>query len=90
MATGKCRNCTYYTAYYRKYIDFYSRLRHGTCVKHQKVLNERESCEDFKNNEAREKSCEKDLFKSLEKALVSIEQIAMILKEKKDEKEENN
>jgi len=77
-----CKKCTYYTAYYRRLSDCYIRLGNGYCTKHKKPQTQYETCEDYKNNEFKEQSREERLFVSLEQSLTSINEIAMILKEK--------
>ena len=82
MKTQKCKNCTHYTAYYKKWSASFERLNKGFCAKHQKPQIQSETCEDFKSNEQKEKRREERLFDYLEFSLKSINEIAQILKEK--------
>jgi len=82
MKAEKCKNCTFYSAYYLRWSSHYGRLNNGFCSKQQKPQTQFETCEDFKNNEAKEKSREERRFIALEQALASINEIAQILKKK--------
>ena len=85
MKSQKCKNCTYYTAYYKKWAASYGRLNNGFCTKHRKPQIQFEACEDFKSDEQKEKMREGRLFSSLEQSLKSINEIAQILKDKFNE-----
>ena len=85
MTAKKCKNCAYYTAYYKQWGDCYGRLNNGFCVKHKRHQTQFETCAEFKSNEEKEKRREKRLFDSLERVLASIDEIAQILREKKNE-----
>ena len=82
MKSQKCKNCTYYTAYYKKWHANFGRLNNGFCTKHQKHQTQFETCENFKSSEQKEKMREERLFDSLEQSLKSINEISQILKEK--------
>jgi len=82
MRIQNCKNCTYYSSYYKQWSDCYSRLNHGFCSKHEKPKIQNETCGNFKSGEQKEKRREERLFSSLERSLESINQIAQILKEK--------
>ncbi|MCL2861474.1 MAG: hypothetical protein FWE22_03585 [Firmicutes bacterium] len=85
MKKSICKNCTHYSSYYKKWSSHFSRLNNGFCSKHQKQQIQFENCEDFKDNEKKEKMREKRLFTHLEHALESINCISQILKEKVDD-----
>jgi len=87
MLSQKCKNCTFYTAYYKQWASGYGKLNHGFCSKRQQPQTQFETCEDFKSNDIKEKRREERLFLSLEQALESINDIALILKEKENEKQ---
>ena len=82
MKLQYCKNCFYYSAHYKKLSAGFARLNNGFCAKYQKPQTQYETCEDFKNNEEREKRREERLFVSLEQSLESINQISQILREK--------
>jgi len=82
MKIQNCRNCTYYSAYYKQWSDGYSRLNNGFCSKLNKPQIQFETCEDFKSSEQKEKSREERRLVALDSALTSINEIAQILKEK--------
>ena len=82
MKSQKCKNCSYYTAYYRKWSSSFEKLTHGACSKHKSPKTQSEVCDDFKSSEQKERKREERLFISLEQSLESINQIAQILKEK--------
>ena len=86
MKKEVCKNCTYYSAYYKQWSSHYTRLDKGFCSKHQKIIKQYEICEDFKSNELKEKMREKRRMDALEQALISINEIAQILKEKQSDK----
>jgi len=88
MKVEKCRNCIYYTAYYMRWSSCYDKLNNGSCSKFKQPQKEFDTCYCFKSNDVREKSREKQLFASLELALKSINDIALILKEKERDKED--
>ena len=85
MRVQKCKNCTYYSAYYKKWSSHFGRLNNGFCSKHQKPQKHLNSCEDFRSNEQKEKMREERLFEKLEQSLTSIYEINQILKEKYSE-----
>ena len=89
MLSQKCKNCTFYSAYYKQWSSGYGKLNNGFCSKHQKFQTQFETCEHFKSNEIKEKRREERLFTSLEQALEAINDIAQILKEKENEKRLN-
>ncbi|MCL2556417.1 MAG: hypothetical protein FWE03_05330 [Firmicutes bacterium] len=82
MKTQKCKNCTYYTAYYKQWAACYSRLNNGFCTKHNKHQTQVKTCEDFKSNERKKRVREKILFEALAQSINSINDIAQILKER--------
>jgi len=82
MKSQKCKYCTYYSAYYKRWDGQFERLANGFCVKHQKQQIQIETCDGFKSNEEKEKRREERLFVSLEQSLSSISEITQILKEK--------
>lgn len=82
MKNPNCKNCTFYSAYYRQWSDGYGRLTNGYCSKHNKPQTQFETCECYKSNEQKEKMREKRMFVALEDALTSINEISQILKEK--------
>jgi len=82
MKVEKCKNCTFYSAYYQQWSDHYGRLNHGFCSKHQKSQTQFEFCQNFISNEQKEKRREERLLFSLEQASKSINEIAVILNEK--------
>jgi len=82
MKTEKCKNCAYYVAYYRQWNSGYGRLIDGACSKHRRPQKEYNTCEDFKNNGQSEERKEKSMLDHLECALISLNDIAHILKEK--------
>ena len=82
MLCQKCRNCTFYTAYYKQWASGYGRLNEGFCRKHQKPQTQFETCGDFMSNEKKEEMREKRRLKDLDRAIESINEIAHILKEK--------
>ena len=84
MNSEYCKNCTFYTAYYKQWASGYGRLNNGFCAKHQKQQTQFETCECFKSNEQKEIHREKRRMLALEQALESINEIAQILKEKDD------
>ena len=84
MKTEKCKNCTYYVAYYEQFSSGYARLNHGFCQKHSRPQKQADTCETFKSSEQKEKRREERRFDYLEQALTSINEIAQILKEKQD------
>lgn len=86
MENQKCKNCNYYSAYYKQWSDGYSRLTNGYCSKLDKPQKQSELCEDFKSNERKEEMRGKRRLIALEQALVSINEIAHILKEKENDK----
>ena len=86
MFCQKCRNCTYYSAYYKQWCSGYGRLNTGYCSKHEKQQTQFETCEDFKSNVQKEKSREKRRMDALEQALESINEIVQILREKENDK----
>lgn len=85
MQTQKCKNCHYYSAYYKQYSDGYFRLSHGHCSKYRRPQTQYEICENFKNNEQKEQQLSIKILDSLELAITSIIEIAHILKEKESE-----
>lgn len=86
MLKETCKNCFYYTAYYEKFSSCYGKLNHGYCRKQSKQNKQNETCEEYCSNAKKEKGREKMMFKQLEQALISINEIAMIMKEKEAEK----
>ena len=86
MRSQICKNCAFYTAYYKQWAASYGRLNNGFCARCQKPRTQFETCEDFKDNEIKEERREKRMYDSLEQALKSINEIALILKEKEREK----
>lgn len=84
MNSQKCKDCAYYTAYYKKLSSSFEKTNVGVCSKHKKIKTYLENCGEFKNNERREKENEKRLFVFLEQALKSINDISQILKEKQE------
>ena len=79
-----CKNCTFYSAYYKKWSDCYGRLNNGYCSKHKKPQIQFENCGEYKSSEQKEKMRLERLYVSLERALISIDEITQILKEKND------
>ena len=77
-----CKNCNYYTAYYKKWGAYFGRMNNGFCAKHKKRQTQFEVCNEFRSNEQSEKRREEQLLNSLEQSLESVNQIAQILKEK--------
>ena len=55
MKSQKCRDCTYYIDYYKQWISSFVRLANGYCSKHKKPQTQFKNCEEFKNNEQKEK-----------------------------------
>ena len=86
MQSQKCKNCTYYTAYYKQWSSGYGRLSNGYCSRCEKLRTQYETCENFKSNALKEKRREERLFVYLECALESINEIVQILREKENEK----
>ena len=86
MTGQKCKNCTYYTAYYKQWANGYGRLSSGYCARQNSPKTQFESCEDFKSNETKEKRRDEKRLEYLEQALKSIVEIAQILKEKESER----
>ena len=82
MKVEKCKNCTYYTAYYEQFSSGFARLGHGYCSKQKQQQKQFDSCEQFKSNEQMKKWKEKRRLAILDEALNSIIEIAQILKEK--------
>jgi len=82
MKSQKCKNCTHYSAYYKQWSGSYGRLNNGFCSKHQKAQTQFETCENFLSSGQKEKIREKRLLIQLEQSLISINEIAQILKEK--------
>ena len=82
MNSQKCRDCTFYTAHYKKLAHGFVKQNNGFCRNHQKHQTQYKTCENFKSNEEKEKRREERLFKYLEQSLQSINEIAQILKEK--------
>ena len=85
MKVEKCKNCTYYTAYYEQFSSGFVKLGHGYCSKQKQQQKQFDTCEQFKNNEQKEKWKEKRRLAILDEALNSINEIAQILKEKQAE-----
>ena len=86
MKVEKCKNCSYYTAYYTQCSSFYSRTSKGFCRKNNQQQKELDTCENFKDNGKITAMREERLFEALEWSLKSINDIAQILKEKADKK----
>jgi len=82
MIKSICKNCTFYSAYYKQYSSGFGKIDHGYCSKQQQPISQHETCENFKSNEAKEKSREERRLVALDQALESINEIAQILKEK--------
>ncbi|MCL2675267.1 MAG: hypothetical protein FWE84_01580 [Firmicutes bacterium] len=82
MRSQRCRNCEYYSAYYKQRSSGYEKLNKGFCSKHQKEETQFKTCENFTSNEHREKIKEQLRLDALDGALKSINEIAQILKEK--------
>lgn len=81
-----CKNCTFYTAFYKQWAGSYGRLNNGYCAKHDKPQIQFETCNIFQNNEQKERRREKVRLEYLEHALKAIIEIAQILQEKENEK----
>ena len=77
-----CKNCTFYTAYYKQWSDGYGRLNEGHCRKHNKLQTQFKFCDFFQSNEKKEKMRAERRMVALDQALTSINEIALILKEK--------
>lgn len=77
-----CQNCTYYTAYYKKLSSLYSKLNHGYCRKQCKPQIYNNMCEEYHSNDQKERSREATMFRDLERAVRSINEITLIMKEK--------
>ena len=84
MKKHLCQNCVYYTAYYRQSSNSYSKLNDGYCSRHEKPKTRFEVCGEFKSNERKEKKREQWRLDNLDRALISINEIALILKEKEE------
>jgi len=85
-----CKYCTHYTAYYKIHCTSYQRLTNGFCSKHQKPQIQSETCQNYKNNEQKQKRKEEQLLYTLEQALNWIIQIAQMLKEKQGDQDIDN
>ena len=81
MKSQICKNCTYYTAYYKKWSACFGILNNGFCTKRRRPQTQFEACEDFKSSDQKEKRRKERLFDFLEYSLKSINEIAQILKE---------
>jgi len=86
MKSKVCINCTFYTAYYKRWSTHYGQLNHGFCSKHHKPQTQYKICEDYKSNEQKEKTREERLFAFLEQTLNSIIEIAQVLKDRENQK----
>jgi len=82
MEKQLCINCTFYSAYYKKWSACFGELNHGFCAKHQKPQKQYETCQEYKSNDQKEKTRHQRLLLSLEQSLTSINEIAQILKQK--------
>ena len=81
MLSQKCKNCTFYTAYYKQWAAGYGKLNHGYCSKHEKPQTQFETCGSFLSNAKKERRKEERRLVCLEQALRAIIEIAQILKE---------
>ena len=77
-----CRNCTHYTAYYKRWATRFGKLPRGFCEKQQLPKNHSETCKNFTDNKQKELLREKLLIDCLAQSIKSINEIAQILKEK--------
>ncbi|MCL2062140.1 MAG: hypothetical protein FWH03_05930 [Firmicutes bacterium] len=76
-----CNNCYHYTAYYNQRSFDYVRMKHGACSKHKVPKRDSETCEHFKCNQQKMQIREEARLRHLDDALVSINDIAKILRE---------
>lgn len=86
MKNQICKNCTYYSAYYKQWSNGYGRLSNGFCSRNNKPQTQFEACEGYKSNEQKEEMRQIRMIKSLEQALTSINDIVQILKEKENDR----
>ena len=86
MRVEKCKNCAYYTAFYKRWSNHYGRIELGHCSKKKQVQKQLDTCGDFKSNEQKEERKEKMMLEHLERALISIDHISQIMREKEDDK----
>jgi len=86
MQKNICKNCAFYIAYYKKLGVTFAQLNNGFCLKHQKSATKFESCEEYNiKQKEKEKQIEKRVLSYLEHSLISIIEIAQILKQREDE-----
>jgi len=85
MKQTNCKNCVYYSAYYKKLSLNFERLTNGFCEKHQQLQVQYETCDAFISNEKREEYKERRLQRQLEQSLDSINIIAQILKDNNEQ-----
>lgn len=76
-----CKNCAYYSAYYKKWSASFGELDHGHCDKLKNDTTRYDTCADFKSNERKELLRKERLLTALETTLSSVTEMAQILKE---------
>ena len=80
MKVEKCKNCTYYTAYYMRWSNHFGRVSRGYCSKKQQVQKQLDTCGDYKSNEQKEERKDNMMLEHLERALISIDHISQIMR----------
>ena len=85
MDKNYCRNCRYYKEFYIKSLSSFEKSGFGICRKANSIVNQKDYCEIWVDNEVKRKMRVEISTRKLDEALTSIIELKQIFKEEKEE-----